>query len=65
MVAELLWGVATPSGKVPTTYAARPEDLLSHGDPVRYPGTDEGEGWPTMRYTEGLGVGWVSFFDPA
>ena len=61
VVAELLWGVETPSGKVPTTYAARPEDLLSHGDPVRYPGTDEGDGWPTMRYTEGLGVGYRWF----
>lgn len=61
VVAELLWGVVNPSGKVPTTYARRAEDLLYHGDPVRYPGTDEGEGWPTMRYTEGLRVGYRWF----
>lgn len=61
VVAELLWGVETPSGKVPTTYAARAEDLMHHGDPVRYPGTDEGEGWPTMRYTEGLRMGYRWF----
>lgn len=58
VVADLLWGVVNPSGKVPTTYARRREDLMEYGDPVRYPGTDEGEGWPTMRYTEGLRVGY-------
>ncbi|MBR7741697.1 glycoside hydrolase family 3 C-terminal domain-containing protein [Phycicoccus sp. BSK3Z-2] len=61
VVAELLWGVVNPSGKVPTTYAARAEDLMHHGDPVRYPGTDEGSGYPTMRYTEGLRVGYRWF----
>jgi beta-glucosidase len=61
VVAELLWGVVTPSGKVPTTYAARAEDLMHHGDPVRHPGVDEGEGWPTIRYTEGLQVGYRWF----
>lgn len=61
VVAELLWGVVTPSGKVPTTYAARAEDLMHHGDPVRHPGVDEGDGWPTMRYTEGLQVGYRWF----
>ncbi|NCD20282.1 MAG: glycosyl hydrolase, partial [Actinobacteria bacterium] len=39
----------------------RREDLMEYGDPVRYPGTDEGEGWPTMRYTEGLKVGYRWF----
>ncbi len=61
VVAELLWGVVNPSGKVPTTYAVRREDLMEYGDPVRYPGTDEGEGWPTMRYTEGLRIGYRWF----
>ena len=40
VVAELLWGVVNPSGKVPTTYAVRREDLMEYGDPVRYPGTE-------------------------
>ena len=61
VVAELLWGVVNPSGKLPTTYARREEDLLHHGDPVRYPGTDEGSGYPTMRYTEGLQMGYRWF----
>lgn len=58
VVAELLWGVVNPSGKVPTTYARRREDLMEFGDPVRYPGTDEGEGYPKMRYTEGRQIGY-------
>lgn len=61
VVPELLWGVANPSGKVPTTYAARLEDLMYYNDPVRYPGTDEGDGFPTMRYTEGLHMGYRWF----
>ncbi len=61
VVAELLWGVVNPSGKVPTTYARRAEDLVTYGDPVRYPGTDEGEGYPKMRYTEQLEVGYRWF----
>lgn len=61
VAAELLWGVVNPSGKVPTTYAAKLEDLMYHNDPVRYPGTDEGEGYPTIRYTEGLNMGYRWF----
>ncbi|SDC06440.1 beta-glucosidase [Raineyella antarctica] len=57
-VADLLLGVANPSGKVPTTYPRRAEDVLDAGDPVRYPGTDEGEGWPNIRYTERHEVGY-------
>lgn len=58
VVPELLWGVVNPSGKVPTTYAAKLEDLMEYGDEVRYPGTDEGAGYPVMRYTEGLEMGY-------
>ena len=57
-VADLLLGVANPSGKVPTTYPRRAEDVLDAGDPQRYPGTDEGEGWPNIRYTERHEVGY-------
>lgn len=58
VVADLLLGVANPSGKAPTTYPRRAEDVLDAGDPVRYPGTDEGEGYPTIRYTERHEVGY-------
>lgn len=61
VVADLLFGLANPGGKLPTTYAAREEDLLYAGRPERYPGVDEGEGYPTIRYTEGLEMGYRWF----
>jgi beta-glucosidase len=61
VVADLLFGVVNPSGKVPTTYMADEGDALYAGHPERYPGTDEGEGFPTIRYSEGLRVGYRWF----
>ena len=61
VVADLLFGVVNPSGKVPTTYPASERDTLYYNDPVRYPGTDEGGGFPVIRYTEGLQVGYRWF----
>ena len=57
-VGDLLLGVVNPGGKVPTTYPRRAQDTLVAGHPERYPGTDEGEGWPTIRYSEGLEMGY-------
>ncbi|MGM9931491.1 beta-glucosidase [Pradoshia sp.] len=61
VVADLLFGVVNPSGKVPTTYAASESDLLYAGKPERYPGTDEGNGFPVIRYSEGLNMGYRWF----
>jgi len=61
VVADLLFGNINPSGKLPTTYPASERDTLYHGDPVRYPGTDEGSGYPVIRYTEGRQVGYRWF----
>ncbi len=61
VVADLLFGVVNPSGKVPTTYPASEKDTLYYNDPVRYPGTDEGGGFPVIRYTEGRKVGYRWF----
>ncbi|WP_223881901.1 beta-glucosidase family protein [Niallia endozanthoxylica] len=61
VVADLLFGVVNPSGKVPTTYAASEDDLLYTGHPERYPGTDEGNGFPVIRYSEGLNMGYRWF----
>lgn len=61
VVADLLFGNVNPSGKLPTTYPASEGDTLYHGDPVRYPGTDEGSGYPVIRYTEGRQVGYRWF----
>ncbi len=61
VVADLLFGVVNPSGKVPTTYMADEADSVLHGHPERYPGVDEGEGWPTITYSEGLNMGYRWF----
>ena len=61
VVADLLFGAVNPSGKVPTTYMAREADGILHGHPERHPGVDEGEGWPTITYSEGLAMGYRWF----
>jgi len=60
-VADLLFGVVNPSGKVPTSYPRSESDTLYAGRPERYPGTDEGAGYPVIRYSEGLEIGYRWF----
>jgi beta-glucosidase len=60
-VADLLFGVVNPSGKVPTSYPRSEDDTLYAGRPERYPGTDEGDGYPVIRYSEGLEIGYRWF----
>jgi beta-glucosidase len=61
VVADLLFDVVNPSGKVPTSYPGSQDDTLYVGRPERYPGTDEGDGYPVIRYSEGLQVGYRWF----
>ncbi|HEX6888711.1 MAG TPA: glycoside hydrolase family 3 C-terminal domain-containing protein [Candidatus Nanopelagicales bacterium] len=61
VVADLLLGVVNPSGKVPTTYPASEADTLYAQAPERYPGVDEGDGYPVIRYSEGLAMGYRWF----
>jgi beta-glucosidase len=61
VVADLLFGVVNPSGKVPTSYPRSADDTLYAGRPERYPGTDEGDGYPVIRYSEGLQIGYRWF----
>jgi beta-glucosidase len=58
VVADLLFGVVNPSGKLPTTYPRSWADTPFAGHPERYPGTDEGAGYPVLRYSEGLQMGY-------
>jgi beta-glucosidase len=60
-VADLLFGVVNPSGKVPTSYPRSEDDTLYAGKRERYPGTDEGDGYPVIRYSEGLEIGYRWF----
>ena len=57
VVADLLFGVVNPSGKVPTSYPRSEGDTLYAGKPERYPGTDEGDGYPVIRYSGRIGDG--------
>ena len=61
VVADLLFGVVNPSGKVPTSYPRSENDTLYAGKPERYPGTDEGDGYPLICYSEGLEMGYRWF----
>lgn len=61
VVADLIFGRINPSGKVPTTYPVSEGDVFYAGHPERYPGTDEGAGYPVIRYSEGLQVGYRWF----
>jgi beta-glucosidase len=61
VIADLLFGVVNPSGKVPTSYPRSEDDTLYAGKPERYPGTDEGAGYPVIRYSEGLEMGYRWF----
>jgi beta-glucosidase len=58
VVADLLLGVVNPSGKLPTTYPKSWEDTPVAGHPERYPGIDEGAGYPVLRYSEGVQMGY-------
>jgi beta-glucosidase len=61
VVADLVFGVVNPSGKIPTSYPRSSGDTLYAGRPERYPGTEEGDGYPVIRYSEGLQVGYRWF----
>ncbi|WP_208324165.1 glycoside hydrolase family 3 C-terminal domain-containing protein [Diaminobutyricimonas sp. TR449] len=61
VVADVLFGNVNPSGKVPTCYPRSEDDTLFAQNPERYPGTDEGDGYPVIRYSEGLEMGYRWF----
>jgi beta-glucosidase len=61
VVADLLFGVVNTSGKVPTSYPRSENDTLYASQPERYPGTDEGDGYPVIRYSEVLEMGYRWF----
>jgi beta-glucosidase len=54
-VADVLFGVADPGGRLPITFPANVDDTLAR-NPVQYPGQD-GE----VRYSEGLAIGYRGY----
>jgi beta-glucosidase len=58
VVANLLFGRANPSGKLPVTYPVSAADTPT-STPERYPGVDSnGDGIPEVYYDEGLQMGY-------
>ncbi|GAB3942366.1 beta-glucosidase family protein [Corynebacterium tapiri] len=57
-VADVLLGNHNPSAKLPMSYPASEDDTCYANNPSRYPGVDEGAGYPVMRYSEGLEMGY-------
>jgi beta-glucosidase len=56
VVADLLFGVANPSGKLPATFPVAAADVPAH-TPQQYPGVLV-NGIPTATYSEGLEMGY-------
>jgi beta-glucosidase len=58
IVADLLFGVANPSGKLPITYPRQTSDTPT-STPDRYPGiTPAGQAFPSVFYSEALQMGY-------
>lgn len=57
-VADTLFGRHNPSAKLPMSYPASESDTCYAGNESRYPGVDEGAGYPVMRYSENLNMGY-------
>ena len=54
-------GWSTPPARCRPPTPGRRTDTLYAGHPERYPGTDEGDGYPVIRYSEGLAMGYRWF----
>lgn len=57
-VADVLFGRVNPSAKLPLSYPESWDDTCVAGHEDRYPGVNEGAGYPVMHYSEGLEMGY-------
>jgi beta-glucosidase len=60
-LASILFGDVNPSGKLPVTFPKRLEDVAAHASVETYPGIDDEDAGPTVRYDEGVFVGYRHF----
>jgi beta-glucosidase len=60
IVADLLFGLANPSGKLPFTFPRTGQGFLDwmKSDPALFPGVSNAAGQPEVTYKEGLNVGY-------
>lgn len=59
IVADLLFGVKNPSGKLPVTFPIAGKSFLDHATPEQFPGVVAADGvTQTVNYSEGLHIGY-------
>lgn len=59
IVAELLFGLKNPSGKLPVTFPIVGKGFLDHATPQQFPGVVTSDGKAqTLEYSEGLHIGY-------
>jgi beta-glucosidase len=59
IVADLVFGVKNPSGKLPVTFPFAGKGFLDHVTPAQFPGVVAGDGvTQTVDYSEGLHIGY-------
>jgi beta-glucosidase len=59
-IADLIYGVADPSGHLPQTFPRSLADMPTK-TPIQYPGVTDAHGVPQVKYTEGLFIGYRYF----
>lgn len=57
-IANVLFGKVNPSGKLPVTFPKKLEDSPAHASEATYPGIDDEDAGPTVRYEEGVYIGY-------
>lgn len=58
IVADLLFGVKNPSGKLPVTFPFVGRGFLNNISVSQFPGVNNAAGQPTVNYAEGLNMGY-------
>ncbi|MFX0102323.1 MAG: glycoside hydrolase family 3 C-terminal domain-containing protein [Candidatus Hodarchaeota archaeon] len=57
-VTNVLFGKVNPSGKLPVTFPKKLEDCSAHASESTYPGIDDEDTGPIVRYDEGIYIGY-------
>ncbi len=60
-IASILFGDVNPSGKLPLTFPKKLADSPAHASEATYPGIDDEDAGPTVRYDEDIFVGYRHF----
>ncbi len=60
-IGKILFGDVNPSGKLPVTFPRKLSDNSAHASAGTYPGIDDEDSGPTVKYDEGIFVGYRHF----